>query len=69
MDYTNTEAVWAMLTAPITVIDGNFRAQAKVYAEPAKDSQVTRVIACTLQVSKTSYVPSSIGMLYTRHHL
>ena len=40
MDYTNTEAVWAMLTAPITVIDGNFRAQAKVYAEPAKDSQV-----------------------------
>ena len=40
MDFRNEEAMWAMLTAPMTVVDGNFRAQAEVYAEPSQDSRV-----------------------------
>lgn len=40
MDYTDTEAVWAMLTAPMTVIDGNFRTQEKIYAAPDETSEV-----------------------------
>ena len=39
MDYTDTEAMWAMLTAPMTVIDGNFRTQVHLMAEPSRDSQ------------------------------
>ena len=39
MDYTNEAAVWAMLTAPMIVVDGNFRAQANIYAEPSEDSK------------------------------
>ena len=40
MDFRNEEAMWAMLTAPMTVVSGNFRAQAEVYAEPSEDSAV-----------------------------
>ena len=40
MDYRDEEAMWAMLTAPMTVVDGNFRAQADVFAEPSEDSKV-----------------------------
>ena len=40
MDFRNEEAVWAMLTAPMTVVDGNFRAQAEVYAEPSEESKI-----------------------------
>jgi len=40
MDYTNEEAIWAMLSAPMTVVDGNFRSQANVYAAPSEDSAV-----------------------------
>ena len=40
MDFRNEEVMWAMLTAPMTVVDGNFRAQAEVYLEPSKDSKV-----------------------------
>ncbi len=40
MDFRNEEAMWTMLTAPMTVVDGNFRAQAEVYAEPSVDSKV-----------------------------
>ena len=44
MDYTNTQAVWAMLTAPMTVIEGNFRTQTYLYAEPSEDSKAIGVI-------------------------
>ncbi len=40
MDYRDEETMWAMLTAPMTVVSGNFRAQAEVYAEPSTDSKV-----------------------------
>ena len=40
MDFRNEEAMWAMLTAPMTVVDGNFRAQADVFAEPDENSKV-----------------------------
>lgn len=40
MNFRDEEAMWAMLTAPMTVVDGNFRAQAEVYAEPTTDSKV-----------------------------
>ena len=38
MDYTDTAAVWAMLTAPMTVIDGNFRTREYLRAEPDENS-------------------------------
>ncbi len=40
MDLRDEETMWAMLTAPMTVVDGNFRAQANVYAEPDESSPV-----------------------------
>ena len=40
MNFRDEEAMWAMLTAPMTVVDGNFRAQAEVYAEPSVESKV-----------------------------
>ena len=49
MDYTDTEAVWAMLTAPITVIDGNFRTQVHLMAEPDAGSQPIGEITCASQ--------------------
>ena len=49
MDYTDTEAVWAMLTAPITVIDGNFRSQVHLMAEPSKSSREIGEITCASQ--------------------
>jgi len=49
MDYTDTETVWAMLTAPITVIDGNFRAQVHLWAEPSADSEPIGEITCASQ--------------------
>ncbi len=39
MDYTNEAAIWAMLTAPMTVIDGDFRTQVYLRAEPRTDSE------------------------------
>ena len=38
MDYTDAQAVWAMLTAPMTVVDGNFRTREYLRAEPREDS-------------------------------
>ena len=49
MDYTDAEAMWAMLTAPMTVIDGNFRTQVHLMAEPRKDSQEIGEITCASQ--------------------
>ncbi len=40
MDFRDEETMWAMLTAPMTVVDGNFRAQADVHAEPDETSPV-----------------------------
>ena len=39
MDYTNEAAMWAMLTAPMTVIDGDFRTQVYLREEPSADSK------------------------------
>ena len=49
MDYTDAETMWAMLTAPITVIDGNFRAQIHLMAEPSADSKEIGEITCASQ--------------------
>lgn len=38
MDITDEARLWAMLTSPMTVVQGNPRAQAKIYAEPDKNS-------------------------------
>ena len=49
MDYTDTEAVWAMLMSPITVIDGDFRSQIHLMAEPSADSREIGEITCASQ--------------------
>lgn len=49
MDYRNEEAMWAMLTAPMTVVDGNFRGQADLYAEPDENSKVIGEITRSTQ--------------------
>ena len=49
MDFRNEEAMWAMLTAPMTVVDGNFRAQAEVYQEPSEESKVIAEVTRSTQ--------------------
>ncbi len=49
MDYTDEETIWAMLTAPITVVDGNFRTQEYVYQEPSRDSARIAEVTCATQ--------------------
>ena len=48
MDITDTEAIWTMLTAPITVVDNGkkdaYKGQTKVYAEPSEDSRAVAVV-------------------------
>ena len=44
MDIHDEEAVWAMLTAPITVIDAGQKDQVILYAEPDKNSEQLGVI-------------------------
>ena len=48
MDITDEEAVWAMLSAPITVVDDGrkdaYKGQQRVYAEPDDDSRVVAVV-------------------------
>lgn len=39
MDITDEAAVWAMLTAPITVVKGDQKKQTYLYKEPDKDSE------------------------------
>ena len=49
MDPYNEKAVWAMLTAPMTVIKGDSRKQANLYAEPDGDSEVIGEITLSAQ--------------------
>ena len=44
MDITDEAAVWEVLMSPITVLDGNSREQAKLYAEPNADSEVVGLV-------------------------
>ncbi|MBR3764655.1 MAG: L,D-transpeptidase family protein [Clostridia bacterium] len=44
MDITDEEAIWAMLSAPITVIDSSFKGQTSVYSAPDKESRVVAVV-------------------------
>jgi len=44
MDIHDEEAVWAMLTAPITVVDAGQKEQVILYAEPDKNSEQLGVI-------------------------
>ncbi len=49
MDITDEEAVWTMLTSPITVYDATYKGQKKVYAQPDEDSRAVAVITGTSQ--------------------
>lgn len=44
MDITNEEAVWAMLTAPVTVLDMKQKQQAILRAEPSEDAEGVAMI-------------------------
>lgn len=39
MDITNTAAVWGMLTAPFTIVEGNGVTQVYVYSAPSEDAK------------------------------
>lgn len=49
MDITDEESVWTMLTAPITVIKGDQKTQAKIYLEPDEDSRAVGVVTRATQ--------------------
>lgn len=49
MDYTDEEAVWRMLSAPITVIDYAYSGQRKIYAEPDTKSRTVGVVTGSSQ--------------------
>ena len=49
MDITDEEAVWTMLTSPITVYDASYKGQKKVYAQPDEKSRVVAVVTGTSQ--------------------
>lgn len=49
MDITDEEAVWTMLTAPITVYDYKYSGQRKIYAEPDSKSRVIGVVTGSSQ--------------------
>ena len=44
MDITDEAAVWAMLTAPITVVDIDQMKQTEIYAEPDENSKKIGVV-------------------------
>ena len=44
MDITDEEAVWAMLSAPITVVDVDLKSQTRIYAEPDEDSRTVGLV-------------------------
>lgn len=44
MDITDTEAIWTMLNAPMTVYDADIRLQKRVYAQPDTSSRVVAVV-------------------------
>lgn len=49
MDITNEEAIWAMLTQPMTVLSGDPRAQTRVYARPDASSEAVGEVTCMSQ--------------------
>ncbi len=49
MDFRDVETMWAMLTAPMTVVDGNFRTQQNVYAQPDENSPVIAEVTRSTQ--------------------
>lgn len=49
MDYTDEATMWAMLTAPITVIDGDHRTRVYLRAEPDENSEAIGEITCASQ--------------------
>ena len=49
MDIRDEAAVWAMLTAPITVVDGEQTEQAVLYAEPSEDAEAVADVTCYSQ--------------------
>lgn len=49
MDITNEEAIWKMLTHPMTVVRGDPRSQAPIYEKPDKASQVIGEVTCDSQ--------------------
>lgn len=44
MDITDTEAIWTMLTAPMTVYEADIRLQKRVYVQPDTSSRVVAVV-------------------------
>ena len=49
MDITDTEAIWTMLTSPITVVNSDYSGQKRVYAQPDEDSRVVAVVTGSSQ--------------------
>ncbi len=49
MDYRNEAAMWTMLTAPMTVVDGNFREQVYLYAKPDEESDIIAEVTKSTQ--------------------
>ena len=49
MDITDEEAIWTMLTSPITYYDAAHNVQRKIYAEPDEDSRQIAVITGSSQ--------------------
>lgn len=49
MDVTDTEKIWAMLQAPVTVIDGNQKTQYTLRAEPDRKAEAVGEITCASQ--------------------
>lgn len=44
MDITDEAAIWAMLSAPMTVINASYKGQTKVYVQPDEDSRAVAVV-------------------------
>ncbi len=49
MDIHDEEAVWGMLTAPVTILDGEQKEQVIIRKEPNNDSEGVGVVTCTSQ--------------------
>lgn len=56
MDITQTDRIWAMLTAPITVVDGHQKKQTVLRKEPSADSQA---------VADVTYASQGVHILET----
>lgn len=49
MDVSDEEAIWAMLTQPMTVLSGAPRGQTRVYAQPNDASEAVGEVTCMSQ--------------------